>query len=87
MDSLKESKVKLNEVMVQQSIAKSLQPTDTEERIARFNAVWNFTRRISEIGKIAFRSSCAKQQQYTLYDTPTTKKDAKAPAKAFTSEA
>lgn len=87
MENLGASKLKLNEAMVQQSVAKTTQPADTEERIAKFNAVWNFTRNISEIGKIAFRDSYAKQQQYNLYDAPAAKKDADDPAKASAPEA
>lgn len=81
MDSLNESKGKLNEAMVQQSVAKTSQPADTEERIAKFNAVWSFIHNISEIGKIAFRDSYAKQQQYNLYDTPAAKKEGDVPKK------
>lgn len=66
-------KVELNKAMVEQSVAKTSQPAQTEERIAKYNAVWDFTRNISEIGKIAFRDSYAKLQQYKLYDTPSPK--------------
>lgn len=80
MQDLAASKVELNKAMVEQSVAKSCQPAQTEERIAKYNAVWDFTRNISEIGKIAFRDSYAKVQQYKLYDTPSPKTET-SPAK------
>ena len=74
-ESLVSLKRRLTTAHVQQSIAKSNQPAETESRLIRYNAIWEFTRKISETAKIAFRNSYAKQQQYTLYDLPTSKKD------------
>jgi hypothetical protein len=74
-------KTQLVDAIAAQSLAKANRPADTEARIARYNAVWAFARNIGEIGKIAFRGSYAKQQQYTMYDTPTAKKDIAASKK------
>lgn len=68
-------KTQLIDAIAAQSLAKANRPADTEVRIAKYNAVWTFARNISEIGKVAFRGSYAKQQQYTMYDTPTAKKE------------
>jgi hypothetical protein len=68
-------KTQLTDAIAAQSLAKASRPADTEARIAKYNAVWTFARNIGEIGKVAFRGSYAKQQQYTLYDTPAPKKD------------
>lgn len=68
-------KQRLNEAFVAQNLAKANQPAETESRILKYNAVWMFTRNISEIAKVAFRDSYAKQQQYKLYDTTTLRTD------------
>lgn len=86
-ESLVSLKRRLTTAHVQQSLAKSNQPAETESRLMRYNAIWEFTRKISETAKIAFRASYAKQQQYTLYDPPVAKKDAEASTKASASEA
>lgn len=86
-DKLVEIKAQLIEAIEAKSLAKANRPAETKARILRFNAVWNFTRNISEIGKVAFRGSYAKQQQYNLYDTPGTKKKAEVPAKESPSAA
>ena len=72
---LTDLKTRLTDAIAAQSLAKANRPADTEARIAKYNAVWTFARNIGEIGKVAFRGSYAKQQQYTMYDTPTAKKD------------
>lgn len=72
-DRLEELKQELLNASAMLGVAKANRPVETEARIMRFNAVWDFTRNISEIAKIAFRNSFAKQQQYKLYDTPTHK--------------
>jgi hypothetical protein len=74
-ETLVSLKQRLTTAHVQQSFAKSNQPAETENRLLKYNAIWEFTRKISETGKIAFRSSYAKLQQYTLYDTPPAKKE------------
>lgn len=86
-EALVSLKRRLTTAHVQQSIAKSNQPAETENRLLRYNAIWEFTRKISETAKIAFHDSYAKQQQYTLYDTPAAKKDTTTLSKETPSEA
>lgn len=73
-------KTRLTDAIAAQAMAKACRPADTEARIAKYNAVFTFTRNICEAGKVAFRGSYAKQQQYTMYDTPAPKKES-GPAK------
>ncbi len=80
-ETLTSLKKRLTDAHVQQSLAKSSQPAETESRILRYNAIWAFTRKLSETAKIAFRNSYAKQQQYNLYDVPAAKKEAEDPKK------
>ena len=68
-------KTRLTNAIAVQAMAKASRPADTEVRIAKYNAVYTFTRNVCEAGKVAFRGSYAKQQQYTMYDTPAPKKD------------
>ncbi len=68
-------KTRLTDAIAAQALAKASRPADTEARITKYNAVWAFARNVGEAGKLAFRNSYAKQQQYTLYDTPAPKKE------------
>jgi len=79
---LENLKTRLTDAIAAQAMAKASRPADTEARIAKYNAVYTFTRNVCEAGKVAFRGSYAKQQQYTMYDTPTTKKDSSTTLKA-----
>lgn len=77
-------KARLTDAIDAQALAKASRPADTEVRITKYNAVYTFTRNICEAGKVAFRGSYAKQQQYTMYDTPTAKKDSSTALKSTT---
>lgn len=74
-------KTRLVDAIAAQSMAKANQPAETEARIGKYNAVWTFTRNICEIGKVAFRNSYAKQQQYTMYDKSSAKKSVSTASK------